>query len=77
MNEDTQTLFNGEPRDIRLKFNVTLKELEAAVEYAKKNGRNEWGTITLSRTGGNVGGTLFAAQEWNSEAIDISDYDSM
>ena len=65
-------MFNGEPYDVYAKFNITRKELEAAIKFSIERGS----CVTISKGSGNVGGMTFVGENWDNEVVDMSDYDA-
>jgi len=55
-----------------MKFNITLEELEKAVEYAKANGITDHKTITMHINELGLGSEIDVSQEWDSERTDIT-----
>jgi hypothetical protein len=74
---NNHVMFNGGPYHVFHKFNITTKELEAALEYSKKHGSSNTGCIMMAKGGGNVGGMLFVGKNWEDDATDISDYEAI
>lgn len=58
------------------KFNITLKELEKAVEFARDNGVSEHKTITMNIIDAQFTNIVHVSADWDSEPIDITDGDS-
>jgi hypothetical protein len=57
------------------KFNITLSELEAAIQYAKEHGASKHKTITMCvESGGGIGAVITVSPEWNGKRVDITDY---
>jgi hypothetical protein len=57
------------------KFNITLSELEAAVQYAKEHGVSEHKTITMCiEPSGGIGAVVTVSSEWDGKRFDITDY---
>jgi hypothetical protein len=57
------------------KFNITLSELETAVQYAKDHGVSEHKTITMCvEHGGGIGTVIIVSHEWDGKKTDITDY---
>jgi len=62
---------------MRYKFNITLSELENAVEFAKVNGRSEFKTVTIeNREDNGIGNNVLISKDWDSEQTDITNYGS-
>ena len=60
-----------------MKVNVTLKELEQCVKFAKEHSVSEHKTITLHHdTSGGIGNSLGISKDFKSEPIDITNYES-
>lgn len=57
------------------RFNITLEELEQAVEYAKKHGVSEFNTITMhiSPSSGIIN-VIEISSEYNTEKTNITNY---
>jgi len=60
-----------------MKFNITLKELEDAVDFAKKKGQSDHKTVVMEVRGGamGVGSGILLRKNWYSEKTkDITEY---
>jgi len=56
------------------KFNITLDELEKAVEFARAN---EGSTVTIeNRDDNGIGNNILISKDWDSEQTDITNYGS-
>jgi len=59
------------------KFNITLDELEKAVEFAKVNGHSEFKTITIEKFGDSgIGSNTLVSKISGDNQIDITNYGS-
>jgi hypothetical protein len=57
------------------RFNITLSELEAAVQYAKEHGETEHKTITIQCADcDGIGGIITVSPKWDDERVNITDY---
>jgi len=62
--------------ECEIKFNITLKELEAAAEFAKTHGILEYKSITMEiGTFRGIGNTIKVISRIDGRHKDISDYD--
>ena len=60
-----------------MKFNITLKELEDAVAFAKKKGQSDHKTIVMEIIGGAIGTGIFLRKNWDSKKTkDITNIDA-
>lgn len=56
------------------KFNISLIELESAVEFAKTNSTNKNKTITMEvRNESGIGSTILVSDQYNGKQTDITD----
>lgn len=59
------------------RFNITLKELKQAVEYAEKHGETEHKTITMHVHPSSFMDIIFISKNFDSEKTDITDIDAI
>ena len=60
-----------------MKFNITIRELKRATEFALKNGVSEFSTITMEVKGGSgIGDNKFVSKIRCNKQTEITDYDA-
>lgn len=59
------------------RFNITLKELKQAVEYAEKHGQTDHKTITMHVHPCSFMNMVLVSENWDSEKTDITNMDAM
>jgi len=59
------------------RFNITLKELKQAVEYAKKHGETKHNTITMHVYPCSFMDVKYVSENFDSEKTDITDIDAI
>lgn len=60
-----------------MKFNISLRELIRAIDFAAENGRSEHMTITMEvRDKNGIGNNVLVSKDYDGEQKDITDYGS-
>lgn len=59
-----------------MKFNITLKELRQAAEFAQEHGWSEHKTITMRVSPGEIGNGIEVSAGFDGDPTDITDFDA-
>lgn len=58
-----------------MKFNISLRELIRAVDFADENSQSEHMTITMEVINTGIGNNILVSKDYDGEQKDITSYD--